>query len=280
MRKVFALFAGLVLLSMLPACSDDSTPTPPKPPTEFGITTTAVPVGYTCSPYNVTMAVQGGTAPYTWTLADGSDPLPNGLVLTSDGTITGVMDAAGDYSFTIRVTDSSPTPQSVDKAFDMNVDVPANPSLAIFFDGDASLCQSATDAYTPLKCYVFIMLEGSETACSRACEYKLRLTDADGVDLDPGTQYAIMSVATPSYVAVTLGDLFEGIAESFSIPKNGPWPIQVASFDLLLLEDLQNLTFKFEANPGGSLGIATCETGYPKMSVNGRESALNYEVAP
>jgi hypothetical protein len=276
MRKVFTLFAGLLLLSMFAACSDDSTPTPPKP--HFEITTAAVPVGYTCSPYNVTMGVHGGVAPYTWTLADGSDPLPDGLALTADGKITGVMMNSGDFSFTVRVTDSSPTPKSVDKAFDMSVDVPSNPSLAIFYDGEATECNSGTAAWTPLECYIFIMLDNSETNCSQACEFKLRLTDVSGADLDPGSQYAIVNVTVPDYVAVSLGDLFNGIALSFNRPLYGPEPIQAASFNLLLLEDLSNLSFKFDANPGGMLGIASCEAGFPVVSVTGRETPLNYST--
>jgi hypothetical protein len=279
MRKVFALFAGLVLLSMLAACSDDSTPTPPKPHvTDFAITTATVPVAYSCSPYNTVLGVQGGTAPYTWALAAGSDPLPDGIVLTADGRMIGVMTSVGDFSFTVRVTDSSPTPRSLDKAFDMSVEAPSDPSLAVFFDGDATVCQSATTAFTPVNCYIFIMLEEQDVNCAQACEFKLRITDMDDVDLDAGTQYAITSRTTPSYVAVTLGDLFAGMSLAFNRPMYGPEPVLVASFDLLLLEDLQNLSFKFEANPGsgGVLGIASCETGFPIVEVVGREAAINY----
>jgi len=277
MRKVFALFAGFVLLSMLAACSDDSTTTLPKPSLDFEITTAAVPVAYTCSPYNITLAVQGGTAPYTWTLTEGSDPLPEGIVLTSDGKISGVMIAAGDFSFTVRVTDSSPTPKTYDKAFDMSVDVPSNPSLAIFFDGSATVCTSATAAWTPVNCYVFLMLDVADVNCAGACEFKLRIADADNADLDPGSQYAIMGVTIPDYVALTIGDLFSGMAFSFTMPKYGPEPILVASFDLLLIEDLQNLSFKFEPYPNGSLGIASCAVGDPIINVTGREAAINYQ---
>jgi hypothetical protein len=276
MRKVFALFAGLVLLSMLAACSDDSTPTPPTPPATFEITTAAVPVGYSCSPYNLVMGVRGGTAPYTWALADGSDPLPDGIVLTSEGRITGVMNSTGDFSFTVRVTDSSPTPKSVEKAFDMSVEAPSNPSMAIFYDGAASVCQSGTAAWTPLTCYIFIMTDGSDMSCSQACEFKLRLTDRDDVDLDAGSKYAVIDMEVPDYVAVTLGGLFDGMALSFNRPMYGPEPVMVASFNLLLLEDLENLSFKFDANPGGALGVATCDEGFPVVDVTGRESALNY----
>jgi len=277
MRKVFALLAGLVLLSMFAACSsdEDTTPTPPTPsPTEFAITTATVPAAYTCSPYNVTLAVEGGVAPYTWTMADGS--LPTGMVLTSEGKITGVMTATGDFNFTVRVTDSSPTPKVLDKAFDMTVDVPSNPSLAVFFDGSATMCMSSTAAFTPLNCYVFIMLDAEDVNCAQACEFKLRITDAENMDLDPGSQYALMGMTLPEHVAVTLGDLFNGMAFSFSRPMFGPEPIMVANFSMLLMEDLDNLSFKFEPNPNGSLGIATCDLGFPIVSVTGREAAINY----
>jgi hypothetical protein len=278
MRKGFVLFAGLVLLSMLVACSDDSTPTPPKPSVDFEITTAAVPVAYTCSPYNTTLAVQGGTAPYTWTLAEVSDPLPEGIVLTSDGKIAGVMTVAGDFSFTVRVTDSSPTPKTYDKAFDMSVDVASNPSLAVFFDGTATVCTSPAAAFTPVNCYVFIMLDEQDVNCAQACEFRLRITDADNADLDAGSQYAITSRTTPAHVAVSLGDLFAGMALSFYRPMSGPEPVLVVSFDLLLLEDLQNLSFKFEPSmgPNGSLSIATCDVGLPMVNVTGREAAINY----
>ena len=112
--------------------------------------------------------------------------------------------------------------------------------------------------------------------CAQACEFKLRITDVDNVDLDAGSQYAITSVTIPEHVAVTLGDLFAGMAIAFNRPMYGPEPVLVASFDMLLLEDLQNLSFKFAANPNGSLGIASCDVGNPIVPVTGRESAINY----
>ena len=280
MRNVFTVFLGLVLLCMLAACSNDSTPTRPKPAADFEITTTAVPVGYTCSPYEVVMGVRGGTAPYTWTLADGSDPFPEGLVLTAEGKLSGVVSSPGDFSFTVRCTDSSPTPRSVEKAFDMSVDVPSNPSLAIFFDDHATLCSSGAAAGTPLDCYVFIMLEGSQMNCSQGCEFKLEMTDIDGADLVAGSQYAFDNVHVPVY-AEKVGDLVSGITVGFDGPMNGPGPIQAASFELLLLlADPQDLSFKFAPNTGGSLGIATCESGHPVVSVTGRAAAVSYDATP
>ncbi len=52
------------------------------------------------------LQVTGGTAPYTWRLASGQ--LPPGCKLhPHTARISGVPDAAGDYRFTVAVTDSS-----------------------------------------------------------------------------------------------------------------------------------------------------------------------------
>jgi len=49
----------------------------------------------------------GWTAPFTWSVAPGSAPLPDGLTLSADGTLSGTPTAPGTYTFTVIVTDSS-----------------------------------------------------------------------------------------------------------------------------------------------------------------------------
>ena len=62
------------------------------------------------TPYSFTLTGAGGTAPYTY-LLDGGTTLPAGLVLASNGTISGTPTALGLKNFTVRITDSStPTP--------------------------------------------------------------------------------------------------------------------------------------------------------------------------
>lgn len=63
--------------------------------------------------YNVTLTAAGGTPPYSWNLQGGN--LPGGLGLSSAGVISGTLGAgtAGNYSFTVKVSDNS-TPMKND----------------------------------------------------------------------------------------------------------------------------------------------------------------------
>jgi sugar lactone lactonase YvrE len=69
------------------------------------ITTTSLVPGATGLPYSQTLAVTGGTAPYSWSLTSGT--LPGGLTLSTGGTITGTPTSAGTVTISVRVTDAS-----------------------------------------------------------------------------------------------------------------------------------------------------------------------------
>ena len=67
-------------------------------------TNSQLPQGALNSPYSQTLAAAGGTAPYTWNLAQGS--LPAGLSLTVAGVITGTPRNNGTSTFSVQVKDS------------------------------------------------------------------------------------------------------------------------------------------------------------------------------
>lgn len=70
------------------------------------INTTSLPNGRVNITYPATqLSGQGGSLPYTWSLAPSSPGMPPGLVLFSDGTIGGIPRVAGIYDFTVRLTD-------------------------------------------------------------------------------------------------------------------------------------------------------------------------------
>jgi hypothetical protein len=56
-------------------------------------------------PISIAFGATGGTAPYTWDLAEGSE-LPDGLELSSAGVLSGAATIVGDYTFTIRTLDA------------------------------------------------------------------------------------------------------------------------------------------------------------------------------
>jgi Flp pilus assembly secretin CpaC len=66
----------------------------------------SIPNGNIGGPYDAVLTATGGKAPYTWTIAAGA--LPTGLTLApSTGAITGTPTTAGNFTFTVQVTDSS-----------------------------------------------------------------------------------------------------------------------------------------------------------------------------
>lgn len=69
----------------------------------LGITTTSLSDGVVGVAYSATLVASGGTSPYTW---ENIGSLPDGLSLSTGGTISGNPTTEGDFSFTVKVTDS------------------------------------------------------------------------------------------------------------------------------------------------------------------------------
>jgi hypothetical protein len=67
------------------------------------ITPEVLPSGTAGNSYNEILSATGGAPPYMFSLESGS--LPDGLILTSDGTLSGIPTAPGVFNFDIRVDD-------------------------------------------------------------------------------------------------------------------------------------------------------------------------------
>ena len=96
----------------------------------LSITTTTLANALSGTGYSASLAATGGTKPYTWDVSWGV--VPPGLNLTSGGNLTGTPIATGTYTFTARVTDSSPQPlrakQSLTLTVNLNLSGEAVPS--------------------------------------------------------------------------------------------------------------------------------------------------------
>jgi putative Ig domain-containing protein/Big-like domain-containing protein len=97
---------------------------PPPPPLE--IRTESLPQATQGLAYSAKLEAAGGIAPYAWALESGA--LPDGVTLSSDGSISGRANQAGAAAFTVRVKDSIGT-SSVKPFF--IVIVPPPPPLVI-----------------------------------------------------------------------------------------------------------------------------------------------------
>ena len=80
--------------------------------------------------YSYQLHTSGGQAPITFSVISGS--LPSGLNLSTTGSISGTPTTAGNYSFTVRATDSCAAgAQTADRAFSITINPITCPALSI-----------------------------------------------------------------------------------------------------------------------------------------------------
>jgi arylsulfatase A-like enzyme/phosphodiesterase/alkaline phosphatase D-like protein len=96
-------------------------------------TASPLPNGSTTGAYSQTFAATGGSGTgYVWSLFSGS--LPNGLTLSSGGVLSGTPTQAGNFNFTIEVTDSAN--RSATKAFALTITTVTAPNVVVIITDD------------------------------------------------------------------------------------------------------------------------------------------------
>ncbi len=96
-------------------------------------TASPLPNGSTTGSYSQTFAATGGSGTgYAWSLFSGS--LPNGLTLSSGGVLSGTPTQAGNFNFTIEVTDSAN--RSATKAFGLTITTVTAPNVVVIITDD------------------------------------------------------------------------------------------------------------------------------------------------
>ena len=93
------------------------------------VTTTSLPDGTVGSPYVAGLTANGGTPPYTWSIASGS--LPAGLTLAPNGTISGTPTGPRATStFTVQATDTT-APTTLSGTKQLSIVVHATPTQLV-----------------------------------------------------------------------------------------------------------------------------------------------------
>lgn len=82
----------------LSVSNPDGSPTNPEPAVN------PLPGGQVGKPFSQQLVIKGGTPPGKLSITSGA--LPDGLVLSKDGTISGVPTTEGDFEFEFDVVDS------------------------------------------------------------------------------------------------------------------------------------------------------------------------------
>ena len=148
-RNVLLQFGSLiaVLSSMFfsNACSGGTTPgsaasTTAAPSSSTTSSTTSLAVSTTLpaatvgAAYNATVAVTGGTAPYTFSVASGQ--LPQGVALSdTSGTISGTPTTGGSFNFALSVSDSKSITKT--QSLQMTVASAATPNTSAATGGNS-----------------------------------------------------------------------------------------------------------------------------------------------
>jgi hypothetical protein len=73
-------------------------------------------------PYHFLLQASGGTAPYHWRVVNGS--LPNGIFLSDEGRLTGMLSEPGPFQFILVVRDNSRPPRELKHLYVLRTEVP------------------------------------------------------------------------------------------------------------------------------------------------------------
>ncbi len=191
-------------------------------PTTLSVATTSVAAGAVGQFYSTALAATGGTTPYTWALATGSNPLPSGLTLSGAGAISGTPSGpAGTTTFTVMVTDSATPAATATQALSLTV----NPAGPISISGTV---YSTSGSPLPGICVYLYAAGGARTADAGVCtdahgNYTMAVDNPGSYDVafyDPLGRYATQwyggasTQAAATTVSVVAGQTLTGIGAS------------------------------------------------------------------
>jgi hypothetical protein len=218
------------------------------------------------------LTASGGTAPYSWSTPVRPTGLPPGLQLSAKGLLTGTPTAAGQYSFTVRVTDGAHALPSVV----LSLTVAANAGL---IGAQSSL--EGDLGYMPFDQYNSTALASSNMGLTKACPLGSTVRGCYNTVLQNLKAQSVSGVRVFvtfcdvfhfSNALVNCGNLFNSSSPPTWNPNANPgltWLSNVTSF----FQDVKaagipkvTLTFMHADGSAGTIQVATSTTTSPSGS--------------
>ncbi|MFZ3265575.1 MAG: putative Ig domain-containing protein [Terriglobales bacterium] len=181
------------------------------------ITTTSLPSGSVGTQYPGTVSAAGGIEPYTWSIISGN--LPPGLSAGNNNdmlSFSGQPTTAGTYNFTVQVSDSEPSPASLNGNFTIVIN---NTPVGYTVSGTLSYGGSKTGQ-------VYLLL--NPTNCNNGCSNQLGTSITDAT-LKAGGAFTIHGVLPGTYMVQAYMDNLGYGAQNASNPTGSASNINVVN---------------------------------------------------
>jgi hypothetical protein len=268
-------------------CGNDPIAVLPGAPAALAILNTPIailpgtlPGGSTGVAYSQALTAAAGAAPFTFALTAGG--LPDGLALSSAGSLSGTPTVSGTFSFTVGVTDANgctgSQPYSLDVACSPLalrsnpppagvVDVPYSQTLTVL-GGRAPFAFVLADGELPpgLGLAAAGVISGSPTAAGTFW-FTVGVSDANGCTGSRGYLVNVFATAPESFVAADPGGLCITAAHScvsvpFVFTRADAVPARALSATFQI--DVSKLALCTPANPAASIHAGTWLAGFAR----------------
>ncbi len=270
----------------------------------MSITTTTLPVGYTGSVYpQTTLAVTGGTSPYTWSVTNGATSLSAlGLSLSSGGVLSSsaALTTTGSANITVQVSDSNnikATASYTVVVYNPLALPPTNPSslpstvtTGVLYTGTITASGGSgnyswavtglSDNLSPSSAGNLLTISGTPGTATTV-SFTVKLTDT-ATSATSSQSYSIVVSAPGQLVSgqITLNNCSSGNMPPITVSINTS-PVQTTTTD-------SNGNYSFSNVPNGNWTVTPSITAPPAsvflpnnqlVSVNGSSVTANFSVA-